>query len=423
MGFWQSYNKADKTLAVATVFFVFSLWLHLEYPHSLFVRGFQFCCEAALIGGVADWFAVTALFRKPLGFPYHTAILPRKRDVFVAACVTMVQGEFFSKKKIFQRIKHLKFLTLFLEWLNKREQQEMMLRWLIHYSRRKLQMVDPIILADDFRHKLSKIPQNKLFANIGEWICQEKEQNLVISSIAFLEKKLNTPEALRMIEKLLEDYSQQKTADTVKTFFASIAQAMNIVNYTEAAELLQKQLLALLTEMRQEDSLTRQMILRTLHGAIQKTVQGDEFQKFFVSWRAEVLADLPLEIKLKEAAAALRRQLLNHSAEEPDEASLEKILRRVFLLEIQGCCKALQTDERLQKMMDRFLYDLAGRTVLQAQTMVGIIVREVLSGMTDEQMNHLVYDKVEPDLLWIRMNGSIVGAGIGLCLFVLLQLF
>ena len=42
--------------------------------------------------------------------------------------------------------------------------------------------------------------------------------------------------------------------------------------------------------------------------------------------------------------------------------------------------------------------------------------------LTDEQLNHLVYDKVEPDLLWIRMNGSIVGAGIGLVLYGLLQL-
>ena len=42
--------------------------------------------------------------------------------------------------------------------------------------------------------------------------------------------------------------------------------------------------------------------------------------------------------------------------------------------------------------------------------------------LTDEQLNHLVYDKVEPDLLWIRMNGSIVGSGIGLVIFILLQL-
>ena len=41
--------------------------------------------------------------------------------------------------------------------------------------------------------------------------------------------------------------------------------------------------------------------------------------------------------------------------------------------------------------------------------------------MTDEQINRLVYDKAEPDLLWIRMNGSIVGAVIGLVIFAVMQ--
>ena len=72
--------------------------------------------------------------------------------------------------------------------------------------------------------------------------------------------------------------------------------------------------------------------------------------------------------------------------------------------------------------MEHFLYDMLARSALHAQTLVGIIVQDVLSRLTDEQLNRLVYDKVEPDLLWIRMNGSIVGAGIGLLLYLLLLL-
>ena len=44
-----------------------------------------------------------------------------------------------------------------------------------------------------------------------------------------------------------------------------------------------------------------------------------------------------------------------------------------------------------------------------------------MARLTDEQLNHIVYDKVEPDMLWIRMNGSIVGAVIGLLLFLILE--
>ena len=48
------------------------------------------------------------------------------------------------------------------------------------------------------------------------------------------------------------------------------------------------------------------------------------------------------------------------------------------------------------------------------------IVREALGDMSDKQLNSLVYDKVEPDLLWIRMNGSIVGAAVGLMIFLIM---
>ena len=54
--------------------------------------------------------------------------------------------------------------------------------------------------------------------------------------------------------------------------------------------------------------------------------------------------------------------------------------------------------------------------------MLGSVVHGVLDRMTDDELNHLVYDKAEPDLLWIRMNGSIVGSGIGLAIFVLIHI-
>jgi uncharacterized membrane-anchored protein YjiN (DUF445 family) len=95
---------------------------------------------------------------------------------------------------------------------------------------------------------------------------------------------------------------------------------------------------------------------------------------------------------------------------------LEEILRGEYRRMLQ----LVESDEGLRRSVGHFLYDLIARTALHAQTLVGVIVTQVLSRLTDEQLNHLVYDKVEPDLLWIRMNGSIVGAGIGLVLFLII---
>ena len=81
----------------------------------------------------------------------------------------------------------------------------------------------------------------------------------------------------------------------------------------------------------------------------------------------------------------------------------------------------LSANAALQRELNGLVYQMAARGALQAQDMLGKIANDVLGTMTDEQINRVVYDKAEPDLLWIRMNGSIVGASIGLVLFVIVQ--
>ena len=78
----------------------------------------------------------------------------------------------------------------------------------------------------------------------------------------------------------------------------------------------------------------------------------------------------------------------------------------------------LRSDESIREEMDALVYDVVHRSAIAARDMTGGIVRASMRRMTDDQLNGLVYDKVEPDLLWIRMNGSVVGALIGLLLFL-----
>ena len=88
---------------------------------------------------------------------------------------------------------------------------------------------------------------------------------------------------------------------------------------------------------------------------------------------------------------------------------------------LQVVYEMLRENSSLQREVSGICYQLAARGVMQAQEMLGSIAGDVLGTMTDEQINRLVYDKAEPDLLWIRMNGSIVGAVIGLVIFAVMQ--
>src|ERR687889_2047083 len=69
---------ATGLLVVMAAIFAVTRALEARYPALAYVKAFA---EAAMVGGLADWFAVTALFRHPLGVPIpHTAIIPRNKD-------------------------------------------------------------------------------------------------------------------------------------------------------------------------------------------------------------------------------------------------------------------------------------------------------------------------------------------------------
>ena len=112
-------------------------------------------------------------------------------------------------------------------------------------------------------------------------------------------------------------------------------------------------------------------------------------------------------------------RLLNQNGQM--DAFIEKNLVQLIEELLERAEALLSNNKTLQEELNSLIYQMAARGALQAQDLLGSITNDVLGTMTDQQINRLVYDKAEPDLLWIRMNGSIVGASIGLVLFVGMQ--
>jgi uncharacterized membrane-anchored protein YjiN (DUF445 family) len=91
-------------LAMAVLFAVARL-LEPEYPWLGYVKAFA---EAAMVGGLADWFAVTALFRHPLGLPIpHTAIIPRNKDRIGEALANFINENFLIPSVVARRMRNI----------------------------------------------------------------------------------------------------------------------------------------------------------------------------------------------------------------------------------------------------------------------------------------------------------------------------
>lgn len=427
----KRWNRADAALLLALLAFLAALGLHLYAPHSLWADGLLFCAEGALVGGVADWFAVTALFRKPLGFPYHTAILPNRRVAFIKASVQMVQKEIFSRRKIFHHLERIHFLPMLLGWLEKEETRTRLTHGARTYIERHVLTergaFDAADMAEKIRRALRQLPPAQFFTAFGGWLQRSGRDRVILSALATgFRERVESPAMHEAIEAWLTKYEEERTASDGAWLISWLAKAVNIVNMDEAATLLQKQLSSVLTKLSEEGSSLQQDVLTIFYERAATLNEDASFHELVQELYVSLIEDLPLEKALQEAWNTLRDRLSGQdlAGDELDTTlpMLRSRLTEILEEEYGRALLLLKEDEALRGKVGHFLYELIARSALHAQTLIGVIVERVLSRLTDAELNRLVYDKVAPDLIWIRINGVLLGTIIAFAVFWLLKL-
>src|SRR6266850_6117496 len=115
-------RRATGLLAVALLIFAGASWFEAQFPWLGYVRA---TAEASLVGGLADWFAVTALFRRPLGLPIpHTGLIPRNWEMLAARVGTMVGNRVLTREYLAHELSTLDVAELIAraaEWVSRRD--------------------------------------------------------------------------------------------------------------------------------------------------------------------------------------------------------------------------------------------------------------------------------------------------------------
>ena len=426
----QTWNKADVALISSALFFLLALYLHLHLPSAFWTDGLLMVSEAALVGGVADWFAVTALFRRPLGFPYHTAILPRRRDSFIHAIVVMVQKEFFSRRKIFRHIEKIHLFPMLQEFLHKEATETRMTGTVLHFIRasflRKTNKKAIAYLAERLKGILLREDPSELMNRFDALFrTNEWDRKALVRISHLLAQEVSTEETQQSIRDALAELEREKIGDG---FLSRLLEVTNTVNLDEGAELIQRHTCHVLNELGREHSPLQENAIALLHDCIGDLRQDAELLRLAHELQERLACELPIEETLGRLFQGLRKHFQMDLQREVDPIAehmpaFYTHLQSILHVEYQHMLFLIEERTELQKIITKVLYDLLARSALHAQTLVGVIVGNVLSRLTDEELNHLVYDKVEEDLLWIRVNGSLVGGCIGLFLFICMKIF
>ena len=201
---------------------------------------------------------------------------------------------------------------------------------------------------------------------------------------------------------------------------------LNLVNFDDAAEIMQTQLVKLLDELSKDTPIQRRTLdeCRLKLSALAETA---EFKDLIERVQIDLAGSLPLEETVEVAISKFKAQISAVELNEllpvaQDSKTLGAIFTETLLTLYDEFLAALKTDSAIKKAVEKFIGELTARATLYAQPLVGEVAKSALNRMTDEQLNSLVYDKAEQDFIWIRMNGSIVGSIIGIIIFALIKI-
>ncbi|MFL6857205.1 MAG: DUF445 domain-containing protein [Allosphingosinicella sp.] len=370
------------------------------YPALGFVKAFA---EAAMVGGLADWFAVTALFRRPLGLPIpHTAIIPRNKDRIGETLAAFLRENFLTPSVVARRMRSVDVAGALGRFL-----------------------------ANPAPEGRMREGASRLLADFLESLDQERLGGMVKSAVA---ARLRSIEIAPLLGKTLEAAMTEERhvpiLDAIVTWAGRTLDAneeiIRAMVHDRAGWIMR---LAGLDEKLAEaiiDGLRRlsiDMAVDERHPLRAKAEEGmarlaaglqddPELRARVEAWKAEIIANPAVTDWVGGLWENSRAGLLR-AARDPKAAMAGR-----FGEALRQMGDTLQQDSRLKRALNQF----ARRAVVGAAATYGSsivkLVSETVRGWDARTITGRLENAVGKDLQYIRINGTLVGGLVGLAIHV-----
>ena len=379
--------------------------------------------EAATVGALADWFAVVALFRHPLGIPiWHTAILPNNKERVAESLATFLEDGFLTEEQLGPRVRQIDFAGLASSWLE--TNADTMASRFVSFAPNLLDQINrseiAVILAQCARNVIRTTDFSPMLANGIRLVTENGRDREIFRQIIselsnFFSKN----------EKLLQDKIGEEipiSPDLFGPFFGKLAGPV-------------------LSQLR--DSISKEVASRTVHKiqtALTESLSDHDHPLWttFHQRLAVFISDLESSTECRKkiqtmqialAESQLVDDLSSHAWEAVSEflhkdlAASESLIRRKLFDGIRSFAQELKSNVPLRDGTNTFLCKQVVASVLSAKPHIRDVVTGTIGSWNAEEMSDKLEATVGADLQFIRLNGTLVGGLVGLsihALFVLL---
>jgi uncharacterized membrane-anchored protein YjiN (DUF445 family) len=388
-------------IAVAIAFVI----IELTGSDATWVDYLRAAIEASMVGALADWFAVVALFRHPLGLPIpHTAVIPERKDQFGDVLGEFVQSSFLTPENIVERIRVARVTDRLATWLSTPANAERLAR---HVADAAVTVAD--ILRDDevqraiedgIRHRVESTPLAPAAGRaLGLLTEGGRHQQVLDAALRAVDRYLeeNQPslrarfaaETPWWMPETVEERLFLRLVDGARRFVHDVANDPN-------------------HEMRREADARIRRLVDELQTSEAMRARGEEL-------KAELL-DHP---ELRTWAGAVWRDLkasLRNQADDPDSE-----LRRRLADGVCALGQRLRDDPGLAERTEKAIEAGARYVSEQFDEEVAAMVSNTIARWDGRETADRLELLLGPDLQFIRINGTVVGGLAGLAIYAISQ--
>ena len=391
---------ATGLLAAAALVFTVSFALQDSVPWLAYVRA---AAEGAMVGALADWFAVTALFRYPLGLRIpHTAIIPTRKDEIGATLGAFVEDEFLSDEVVVGKLRSIGIARRLGGWLATPANADR----LTAEASVAVRGMMTLLGDDDVEDVIEKLARRHLFepewgpaiGRMGERLVAAGQQRAAVD--ALFEKAEGWlgahPEA---IGGLVTERLPRWMPEFVERF---------------VDERAHKEVLGFVRAVREDPAHPMRETIDRYLADLANDLQHDPLM---IGRLEQLKVDLLESPRVREFAGevwASVKETLDTALADPGSE-----LRQGFRSAVVEVGTRLTTDEELAAKVDDWVTDAAAYVVRNYRHEIAGVITETVERWDPRETTEKIELQVGRDLQFIRINGTVVGALAGLAIYTL----
>ncbi|WP_439815416.1 DUF445 domain-containing protein [Zavarzinia sp. CC-PAN008] len=390
---------ATLLLALMAALFVLCTLALPQFPWAAWPGAFA---EAAMVGALADWFAVTALFRHPLGLPIpHTAIVPRKQAQIAEGLGTFVAENFLAPDQVEAKIASIGPGRLLGDWVAQPRNRE-------RVTAAVLRAIPDLLRAIDDR-EVGRFLHQTLAARV-------RDVGAGTLAAEFMAMATASGQHQRLMDKVLvklsELIAEHEDVIRAKVYEASPRWLPKMVD-----EMIFRRIMAALSkvlgEMSDRDSEARHRLDAMLADLIEDLKHDPRMRARLDAALRKALNDPVVRTYFADLATSFKARVVQ-DLDSPDSA----IARQVgAAIDLYG--RMLVEDEALRAKLDSWIVAIARRFATGYRHEIGNWIASVVKGWDSPTVVAKLEQEVGRDLQFIRINGTLVGGAVGLAIHAL----